>query len=76
MPAAAENGSAAVTLQSSAALEVLHRTLVLFGRRARLERAEISAAAGPRIAFSRIEAVLTRRKLPNHLSNLNRACDS
>jgi hypothetical protein len=50
----------------AAALEMLHRTLVLFGRRARLERAEIAPLAGFRIELARIETIASGFELANH----------
>src|SRR5262249_31264576 len=46
--------------------EILHGALVLLGRRARLERAEITAAAGLRVDLARIEAIAARRELADH----------
>src|SRR5262249_26313073 len=42
---------------ASMTLEILHGALVLLGRRPRLERAEITAAAGFLVDFARIEAI-------------------
>src|SRR5215472_7583109 len=47
-------------------LEVLHGALVLLGRRARTERAEVAAAAGLRVDFARIEAIAARLELADH----------
>ena len=47
-------------------LEELHRTLVAQGGRAVAERAEIAAAPGARIHFSRIEPILARLEFPDH----------
>jgi len=45
------------------ALEVLHGALVLLGPRARVERAEVAAAAGLRVDLARIEAIAARLEL-------------
>ena len=46
--------------------EVLHRPLVLFGGGAAAERAEVSALAGSRVGFSRVQAVFARAEFANH----------
>src|SRR5262245_60326263 len=51
---------------SSSPLEVLDRALVPLGRGEAAERAEVPAAAGPRIALARIEPVLPRLQLADH----------
>src|SRR5260370_14016877 len=51
---------------ASVSFEVLHRTLVLLGRGARLEGTEAAALAGLRIGLARIEAVSARRKIADH----------
>src|SRR5262245_18518011 len=51
---------------ASMALEVLHGTLVLLGRRPRLEGAEIAAPAGLRVHLARIEAIAARLELADH----------
>src|SRR5262245_3011511 len=51
---------------ASMALEVLHGTLVLLGRRARLEGAEIAAPTGLRVHLARIEAIAARLELADH----------
>src|SRR6516165_401285 len=51
---------------ASMTLEILHRALVLLGRRTRLERAEITAAAGFRVDLARIEAIAARAELADH----------
>jgi hypothetical protein len=50
----------------SASLKILYRALVLLGRGARLECAEISPPARLRILIARIKAVAARFKLANH----------
>src|SRR5262245_59848697 len=55
-------------------LEILHGALVLLGRRARLERAEITAAAGLRVDFARIEAIAARLELADHRRLPRSAC--
>jgi hypothetical protein len=47
-------------------LEILHCTLVLFRRGARLEGAEIATPAGPGINFTRIQPVFTRSQFADH----------
>jgi len=47
-------------------LEILHGALVLLGRCARLERAEITAATGLRVDLARIEAIAARTELADH----------
>jgi hypothetical protein len=47
-------------------LEILHLALVLFGRRARLEGAEIAALAGLGIGFAGIEPVLAGLQFADH----------
>jgi hypothetical protein len=47
-------------------LEILHVTLVLFGRRARLESAEVAAFAGPGVDFPGIKPVLTGSQFADH----------
>src|SRR5262249_35410712 len=59
---------------ASMTLEVLHGALVLLGRRARAERAEIAAAAGPRVDFARIEAIAARLELADHRGLPRAAC--
>src|SRR5207249_1556451 len=48
------------------ALEELHVPLVPLGRRARGERPQVPALAGPGIDLPRIEAVLARPELADH----------
>ena len=55
-------------------LEVLHRALVLLGRRARRKRAEVAAAAGLRVDFARIEAIAARLELADHRRLPRAAC--
>src|SRR5438067_12415362 len=50
-------------------LEKLHRALVLLRRVPRLERAEVTALAGLRVLFARVEAVLAGFQLADHLSD-------
>src|SRR6185437_9621840 len=50
----------------SVPLEILHGTLVPFGRSARFEGAEITAPAGLRIDLARVEPVLTGSQLADH----------
>jgi hypothetical protein len=52
----------------SVSLEVLHRTLVLLGCGARLERSQILAPSGLRIEFAGIQPVLARAELSYHMS--------
>src|ERR1051325_11086930 len=47
-------------------LEILHGALVLFGRRARLEGAEVLALAGLAILLARIEPVAAGGKFADH----------
>ena len=47
-------------------LEILHRAFVLFGRRARLEGAEIAALAGLRVRLARIEPVFAGSEFADH----------
>src|SRR5262245_5285498 len=54
------------TVRSLNELEILHRALVLLGRRTRLERAEITAAASFRVDLARIEAIAARAELADH----------
>src|SRR5262249_11256100 len=61
-------------LAASMTLEILHGALVLLGRRARLERAEIAAAAGFRIDLARIEAIAARLELADHRRLPRAAC--
>src|ERR1700722_16537549 len=51
---------------ASAPLEELHLALVLLGRRARLEGAEIAPPAGLRIGLAGIEAIDTGAELADH----------
>src|ERR671934_87010 len=51
---------------ASMTLEILNGVLVFFGRRARLERAEIAAPAGLRIDLARIEPVAAGLELADH----------
>src|SRR5215469_9227648 len=51
---------------ASMALEILHGALVLLGRRARVERTEVAAAAGLRVDLARIEAIAARLELADH----------
>jgi hypothetical protein len=46
--------------------EVLHGAFVLFGGGATAERAEVTALAGSRVGFSRIQAVFARGEFANH----------
>lgn len=50
----------------SMTFEILHGALVLFGRGAGLERAEVAALAGLRIGLARIEAIFARGQLADH----------
>src|SRR5499427_10801815 len=59
---------------ASMALEILHGALVLLGRRARVERAEIAAAAGLRVDLARIEAIAARLELADHRRLPRAAC--
>src|SRR5262249_57167991 len=59
---------------ASMTLEILHRALVLLGRRARLERAEIAAAAGLRVDLAGIEAIAARAELADHRRLPRAAC--
>src|SRR6516162_1819265 len=59
---------------ASMTLEVLHRALVLLGRRARRKRAEVAAAAGLRVDFARIEAIAARLELADHRRLSRAAC--
>src|SRR5262245_57431025 len=59
---------------TSMTLEILHGALVLLGRRARLERAEITAAAGLRVDLARIEAIAARTELADHRRLPRAAC--
>jgi hypothetical protein len=58
--------------EDSVALEELHGALVLLGRRARGEGAEIAAPLGARVHFARIQAILTVSQLTDHGSILIR----
>jgi hypothetical protein len=58
-------------LHDSASFEKLHGAFVSFGRSAAVERPEIAPAAGPRILLARVEAILTRLELLDHLSFLD-----
>jgi hypothetical protein len=51
---------------TSMVFEVLHRTLVLFGRGARFEGAEITTSASFRIGFAGIQPVFARSQLTDH----------
>src|SRR5258708_38378352 len=51
---------------ASMTLEILHGTLMLFGRRTRRKRAEVAAAAGLRVDFARIEPIAPRLELADH----------
>jgi hypothetical protein len=51
---------------ASVALEVLHRALMLLGRRARLECAEVAPAPGLRVGFARIKPVSAGFELADH----------
>src|SRR5262245_19322533 len=51
---------------TSMALEVLHGTLVLLGRRPRLEGAEIATPAGFRVQLAGIEPIAARLELADH----------
>src|SRR5215813_1853612 len=55
-------------------LEILHGALMLLGRRARLERAEIAAAAGLRGDLAGIEAIAARAELADHRRLPRAAC--
>src|SRR5262249_43432013 len=55
--APSEKGGYGGRFAASMTLEILHGALVLLGRRPRLERAEITAAAGFLVDFARIEAI-------------------
>src|SRR5690349_16373394 len=58
-----DGGSSA---DSPAPLEELHRALVLLGRRARLEGAEVPPLASLRVLLARVQTVLARLELPDH----------
>jgi hypothetical protein len=49
-----------------AALEVLHRALVLLGFRAGPERTQIATLSGLRVLLARVQAVLARLELADH----------
>src|SRR5207302_10823542 len=51
---------------SAAALEVLHRLLVLLGGGQRLDGAQVAALAGLGVLLARIEAILTALQLADH----------
>ena len=55
-------------------LEELDSALVLFGRFARAECAQIFSPPGFRIQFSRIEAVPSGLKFSNHAAQKSRYC--
>ena len=57
--------------EGSVALEELHGALVLLGRRARGEGAEIAALLGARVHFARIQAILTVSQLTDHRIDIN-----
>src|SRR5262249_13989489 len=59
---------------ASMTLEILHGALVLLGRRARLERAEIAAAASLRVDLARIEAIAAQPELADHRRLPRAAC--
>jgi hypothetical protein len=48
------------------ALEILHRTLMLFGRATRFEGAEITTSASFRIHFAGIQPVFARSQFADH----------
>src|ERR1700759_3449252 len=60
------SGTVGEALQALVPLEILHVSLVLFGRGARLEGAEITALAGLRVDLARIEPVLAGSQLADH----------
>src|SRR5262249_43123600 len=64
--APSEKGGYGGRFAASMTLEILHGALVLLGRRPRLERAEITAAAGFLGDFARIEAIAARPELADH----------
>ena len=51
---------------SAVTLEILHRSLMLLGRRPRLEGAEVPALAGLRILLARVQTILACLQFPNH----------
>src|SRR4029077_8302901 len=53
-------------MAASVALEVLHRALMLLGRRARLECAEVPPAPGLRVGFARIKPITAGFELADH----------
>jgi hypothetical protein len=59
---------------ASMTLEILHGTLMLFGRRTRRKRAEVAAAAGLRVDFARIEPIAARLELADHRRLPRAAC--
>jgi len=52
------------------AFEVLHRTLMFFGRGASAKCPEIAALSGRRIDLPRIQPVFTRGQLSDHSGGL------
>jgi hypothetical protein len=52
--------------RSATLLEVLHRSLMLRGRSAGLERAQVPPLAGARILLPGVEPILTAGQFPNH----------
>src|SRR5947209_18689971 len=61
--------SAAIVDVDLMTFEELDRALVLFRGRARRERAEVPALPRFRIVFPRIQAILPRAQLPDHVPN-------
>src|ERR1044072_5661522 len=55
---------------ASLAFEILHGSFVLLGRSPRIKRAEVFAFACFRILLPRVEPILARLQLSNHLSTL------
>src|SRR5262249_7375889 len=72
--APSEKGGYGGRFAASMTLEILHGALVLLGRRPRLERAEITAAAGFLVDFARIEAIAARPELADHRRRPRAAC--
>src|SRR5262245_8705087 len=60
------DGSVPGVRGTSVPLEELHRALVLFSRRARLERAKIAAPPGPRIDLARVKPITAGLELADH----------
>jgi hypothetical protein len=73
-----EEIDATPTFASSAArcgflpmLEILDCALVSFGRFLGTERSEITSAAGLRLSLQRIQPIVARFQLPNHVAPLS-----